>query len=270
MKILLRLLVILLPFIGLAQESTRVSIPGVITAPAGEDVEAISVYNNSTDKGTVTNAQGEFTLEVALNDRVQVTALQYKTFTIIITEKDLIQKKLSIYLNPFVNKLEEVIVRSTDLSGYAELDAKNIQTHVYIPDLDLSLDAVRFGYDFERDRYTGVDGNAAEDALGLNDVPMASVDLGELMKLFFPKKKKSSVEIVNLKQLKNVALWSRYTPAYLSEAYNISEDKIVDFIYYAEEHGMTMEMLKPENEIRLLAFLLETSEKYKEQLNGRD
>ncbi len=254
----------------MAQQVQRVEVSGRITAPAGEDVEEISVYNISSEKGTITNAKGEFKLKVAENDRVQITALQFQSFTVVINAEDLVNRQLMIYLNPHVNQLEEVTVRSTDLLGFAEIDVKNIKTSVFIPGWDLSYAALEYGYNFERDGQMEVDGNAAEDALGHNMVPMARVDIVELIELFFPKKNKSKQEIVGSKQASIKVLIERYDHEYMSRTFGIPADKVNDFIYFAEENGLTVSLLKPENEIELLEFLLKHSESYKEQLASKD
>jgi hypothetical protein len=254
----------------MAQEVERVEVSGKITAPAGEDVEEISVYNISSEKGTVTNEKGVFKLKVAENDHIQITALQFQSFRVIINANDMISRKLMIYLNPNVNQLEEVTVRSTDLLGIAELDVKNIKTSVFIPDWDLSYTALEYGYNFHRDGQMEVDGNAAEKAMGHNNIPMARVDIMELVELFFPKKNRSKREIVDAKLVSFKVLVERYDHDYLSSTFGIPAEKVNDFIYFAEENGLTPYLLKPENEIELLEYLLKQSENYKEQFATKD
>jgi len=248
----------------------RLEVSGKITAPAGEDVDEISVYNISSEKGTVSNAKGEFKLKVAQNDHVRITALQFQSFTLVVNSEDIRTRLLKVYLNPNVNQLEEVTVRSTDLTGIAEIDVKNIKTSVFIPEWDLSYAALEYGYDFVRDGQTELDGNAAEDALGHNNVPMANVDIGKLLALFFPKKKRSKRQFVDSKQSNINALSQRFDHDYLSGTFNIPSAKVNDFVYFAEENGLTLYLLKPENEIKLLEYLFEQSERYKKQLAVAD
>jgi len=270
MKRLLLILVYSIPILVMAQEVERVEVLGKITAPVGEDVEEISVYNISSQMGTVTNANGEFKLRVAENDHIQITALQFKSFKLVVNATDVTSKKLLVYLNPNVNELEEVTVRSTDLTGYAALDGKNIKTSVYVLKSDLSYAALEFGYNFENDGQTDVTGNAAEEALGVNQVPVASVDLVELFKLFFPKKKRSQQEIIALQRIPVQALLNRLGHDYIEKTFGIPSDKVNDFVYFAEDGGLTRSMLEVENEIELLAYLFRQSTAYKEQLAIND
>ncbi len=132
------LILLIFPVFLFAQDIERVSVKGTITAPIGEDVEGINIYNLSSQEGTVTDAEGVFNLRVGINDRVQVTALQFQSFTVIVDRGVMDVREMNIYMNPAVNQLEEVIVRPYDLSGSIVVDVRRIQTSVVSPDWDLS------------------------------------------------------------------------------------------------------------------------------------
>lgn len=249
-----------------AQQVERVEVFGKITSTQGEDVEGISVYNISSQKGTITNEVGEFKLKIAEFDRIQITALQFNSSEVVVTIGDVTSKELRIYLNPNVNQLDSVTISRHDLSGYLDIDSKKIKTSVFTQELDLSYAALEFGYNFENDGQSPVTGNAAEAALGVNAVPVASVDALELFKLFFPKRKRSTHQIVMSRKDLADALLKRYDHDYLTKAYGIPYDKVNDFIYFVEETGLQTSMLKPDKEIELLEYLSEQSETYKKRL----
>lgn len=253
-----------------AQQVERVEVSGKITAPQGEDVEGISVYNISSQKGAITDITGAFKLKVAEFDHVQITALQFKSFKVVVTASDISMKELRVYLNPNVNQLDPVTISRHDLSGYLNIDAKNIKTSVFTQELDLSYETLEFEYDFENDGQSPVTGNAAQDAIGVNSVPVASVDVIKLAELFFPKKKRSTQEIFTSRKNLAVALQRSYDHDYFVQIFGIPYAKVNDFIYFTEENGLTASMLKPANEIELLAFLFEQSETYKKRLIDRD
>lgn len=259
----------LLLFLGLlavlsplhAQEIDRVVIEGTIKAPVGEDVEGINVYNVSSQKGTVTSQTGQFQLEVAENDRVLITALQFQEFTVIVDKGVVETKNMGIYLNPAINQLEEVIVRPYDLSGNIVADVKRIKTSVITPEWDLSYEALEFGYKFAPDRQTSIRGNVAEEALNHN--PQTGANILGLVGLLFNKKKSSTREIFTSKEMVTKALRQRYSNAYITETFAIPSVYVNDFIYFAEEKGIDAQLLKSENEIELLEFLRKQSEQYK-------
>ena len=267
MKQLLIILALLVPLQFFAQEVPRVEVVGKITAPAVEDLEGISIYNISSQKGTVTNELGEFKLFVAELDYLQITALQFISFRVVVSAADIYEKELRIYLNPSVNQLDPVLISRHNLTGYPELDAKNIKTSVFTQELDLSYAALEFGYNFENDGQSPVTGNAAEDALGLNAVPQASVDILKLVELFFPRKRKSSREITDSRMVATNTLLKRFEHDYFVLVFEIPEAKVNDFVFFAEENGLTSAMLKRENEMELMSYLFQQSEVYKKRFN---
>ncbi|MFT5386791.1 MAG: hypothetical protein ACI81W_004209, partial [Saprospiraceae bacterium] len=55
-------IILLLPLCLLSQDIVRVIISGKVTAPIGLDVEGVTIYNISSQKGTVTSSEGLFDL----------------------------------------------------------------------------------------------------------------------------------------------------------------------------------------------------------------
>lgn len=66
-KVTSTIVLLLVSLLAMTQEIERIKISGIITAPIGEDVESVSIYNISSQKGTVTNNVGAFELEVIEN-----------------------------------------------------------------------------------------------------------------------------------------------------------------------------------------------------------
>lgn len=259
------LFLLLFPVMMFAQDVDRLVVQGRISAPVGEDVEGINIYNISSQEGTVTDKEGDFTIAVGINDRVQITALQFQSFTVIVDEGVMDVRSMNIYLNPAVNQLEEVIVRPYDLSGNIVADVRRIQTSVISPDWDLSYSTLEFDYQFSPDAQTGVQGNAAEQALGFTNVREGANVLG-LVGLLFPKKKRSEKQVVTDKEVITTSLRQRYSNAYITRTFGIPEDKVNDFIYFTEDNGIDKSLLSSENEIELLEFLHRQSELYKAQV----
>ncbi|MBZ0328096.1 MAG: carboxypeptidase-like regulatory domain-containing protein [Altibacter sp.] len=267
-KVTAALLLLLLPVIALSQEIERNKIQGIITAPVGEDVENVSVYNISSQKGTITNIAGAFELEVVENDRIQVTALQFQSFTIIVDSGVIETGRMAIYLNPSVNQLDEVIVRPYDLSGNIIADVGRIKTANMNPQWDLSYETLEFGYEFSDDQYTSIVGNKAEEAF-YNGQKQASLNFIGLAGLFFPKKPKKEVEKITDRAALIRAMRQRFSNAYITETFAIPEERVNDFIYFLEENGVDAHLLKLENELLLLDFLTAQSIIYKADLETK-
>ena len=109
MKKLLPLFVFLISFLAISQDVKRENVKGKIIVE-GNDIEGISIYNSSSSVGTVTNEKGEFIIAVAINDLIEIRALEYQNFDVRINKAILDSKRVNIFLIEEVNKLDEVIV----------------------------------------------------------------------------------------------------------------------------------------------------------------
>lgn len=267
-KLLLLLLIVAAPAI-FAQDIDRTKVSGKIHVPQGEDAEGISVYNISSQKGTITNTDGSFVIDVAENDRIQITALQYQSFTVIVDKGVVDRKLMNIFLNAAVNQLEEVVVRPYDLSGNINVDVKKIPTYNVTKDWDLSYGNLEYGYTFVPDDKTSVSGNAAEEALHGNALKNGAnvlALLGGVGQLLFPKGKKiSPVEKLEDQSTVSNNIQQRFSKDFIVANFGIAEDKTVDFLFFAQENGLDKELLKPINEMQLMEFLFKKSKEYKER-----
>jgi uncharacterized protein (DUF433 family) len=273
MKTILSAWILLFSISCFAQEIVRVLVQGEVAVPQGDDREQISLYNISSQKGTATDAEGKFTLEVAQNDRVLITAIQFQSFTVAIDKGVIDKKMMRIYLNPSINQLDEVVVSPYDLSGNIIVDVNRINVYD-TPNYDLSYETMNYDYKFTQDRQSSIETNAAEDALnngGLqNGANFISV-LGLLASAIFPKKDKTTPKVtLNNGQVLVTALQQRYSAQYYAETFDIPAEKVDAFIYFAEENAIEPYMLKPENEIKLLEVLFEQSKLYKARLTNEE
>jgi hypothetical protein len=120
----------------MGQAVNRVEVHGFVYA--ANDVESVAIYNKSSNKGTTTNKEGEFYLEVAEHDVVVISALQFETQTVNVTKAIVESKSLQIYLNEHVNQLNEVIV-GNKLSGDLLNDINNLKGKPPINFYDLGI-----------------------------------------------------------------------------------------------------------------------------------
>lgn len=267
-KLLLFLFLLTTPLL-FAQDIERVQVSGQIHVPKGEDAEGISIYNISSQKGTITEADGSFKIELAENDRLQIFALQYQTFTVVVDKAIVEKKQMNIYVNPAITQLDEVVVRPYDLSGNIKADIEKIPTYSVAKDWDLSYRAMEFEYGFERDESTGIEGNVAEQALNShllqNGLNVRNI-LGGVGQLLFPKGKNiSNEERERRNQLVSNNVQQRFSREFIKENFDIPVENAFDFLFYAQENGLQPSLLQPENEIELMDFLHEKSKEYKKR-----
>ena len=246
-----------------SQNIERIEIMGKVTAPIGEDIEGVAIYNISNQTGTVTTPEGYFELMVAENDRISVTALQFSAFVIIVDQEVVDTKKMDIYLNPVVNQLEEVLVRPYDLTGNITADVSRIKTANVVTQWDLSYEALEFEFEFTPDKYTSIAVNKAEEAY-FNGQQQAGLNFIGLAGLLFPKKNKKTKNGGN-EDRSDLAksLRHRFSNDYLLSSFGIYPRQAYDFIDYLQENGMHSSLLRQENEMRLLDLMLQRSKTYK-------
>ncbi len=243
--------------LGFSQDINRIEVFGKIIVDS-VDVEGVTIYNTSSNKGTVTDIEGQFSIEVALNDRVEVSALQFEKFIIVISEDILSSKIMTVFLIEKVNKLDEVIILPYGLSGNLIVDMESVKT--FNPDLD----AIYFGiqnsdkFEFSDDYKSEVINMAMVEGNYYNGVDFVKV-AALLLKPIFKPKKKDIPNVSNLYQ----DLTTKYSLSYLANNLNIPKDSVNEFVYFVEDNGFDKSFMEDGNELQFLEFLIKKSIEFK-------
>ncbi|MDX1544786.1 MAG: carboxypeptidase-like regulatory domain-containing protein [Christiangramia sp.] len=119
------LVVVLCGFQLTAQESTLLQ--GKVQAATG-DLEKIHVINLNLEKGSVTDAEGNFQIMANKNDSLYISSVQFENKTVIVNPEMLETRSLTIVLADKINELAEVVVDDIKLSGYLASDINKIST----------------------------------------------------------------------------------------------------------------------------------------------
>ena len=103
------------------------------------DVAATHVLNMTTQRATITDINGFFSIPVTLNDTLVFSAVQYKRKEIVVTSGMLESKLLLIPLEEFLTELDEVVVTPYNLTGdiVKDLGSLDIEPVVTTSTLDL-------------------------------------------------------------------------------------------------------------------------------------
>lgn len=128
MKNIIFLFVLLLSFSVTAQENTEIS-GTVLNAADDSEMENVHVVNLNKVKGTTTNEKGEFTLEAEVNDTLYFSYIGFKSIQVRVTNDWLKFGEVKIKMTELGIALEEVTIRPVQLTGYLEIDAKNIPVY---------------------------------------------------------------------------------------------------------------------------------------------
>lgn len=98
----------------------------VVNAQSDEVMESVHVVNLNQVVGTITNEKGEFSITAAVNDTLYFSYLGFKSQKIRVSNDMFKFKDTQIALTELAYALEEVIVRPYQLTGYLEIDVKNL------------------------------------------------------------------------------------------------------------------------------------------------
>ncbi|QKX07332.1 hypothetical protein HN014_21260 [Aquimarina sp. TRL1] len=74
------------------------------------DITGVLVFNLNTNKHTITDKDGVFTIDVNVSDTIRLTAVQYDTKQIVITDNIIRQKTILIELHERTISLDEVVI----------------------------------------------------------------------------------------------------------------------------------------------------------------
>jgi hypothetical protein len=260
MKKLLLLFVLCASFFAVSQEIKRENVNGKIIVE-GSDLEGITIYNTSSKKGTTTNEKGEFTIEVIVNDLIEIRALEYQNFDFTVNNTILIEE---------VEKLAEVVVSTRTLTGNIKNDVDAVKN------LDFKSNALYFGIkdknaiDFgsenkDQIKEIAIQSRAISMVTDLNITSVVDQLLIPLFRSGVKDKKLFGVPEVPAKSIKYYL-----GSTFLVDNYDIPEHRVEEFIQYVEKKGFDFNLLNYGNEMQFLELLSKKSKMFLDTKTGTD
>lgn len=127
-KLLLRLfiLITLSVSINFINAQNKSLIAFVENAADNSAISSVHVINLSQVIGVITDKAGKFEIQAQLNDTLYFSYLGFKSIKVRVTNDLLKFKNSKIQLTELAYALEEVIIKPYELTGYLEIDAKNV------------------------------------------------------------------------------------------------------------------------------------------------
>ena len=236
-----------------AQEANMVT--GIVINSANEStLESVNIVNLNQVIGTITNKEGEFKIPAKANDTLHFSFLGFKSIKVRVTNDWLKFGSSKIELTELALALEEVVVNQLDLTGYLEVDIKQVpninRNYRYsISGLESS------GYEASnKSALTKVIGSIFNPADFLNR--MFGKKSNELRKL---KKMKQDDEIRNLL----ASRFDREMLMVLLQVDRVDLDEIVNQCNYSKG------FIKKANDLQILDAISECYEEYKVLSRGR-
>jgi hypothetical protein len=249
--------------IAFSQDIDRITINGIIIVSA-QDKEGVTVYNTSSNKGTVTDEIGEFKIDVAINDVVEFGALQFKDFTVVISEQILESKQMTVILVEEVNKLDEVVLLPFGLTGNLNADLENVRTY------NVSLDAVYFGLDHIEDFQFSADYKTKAENVAFNEYNPKVDNMLNLVNLagflvsqvadIDGEEMTNQDKALNKTPFKNAL--EQYSVNFIHVNFDIPLDEMNAFVDYVENKGVDESLLAKNKEVQFLERINQLSQSY--------
>ncbi len=218
---------------------------------------SLTVVNISLRKGSITNEAGVFEIPVRVSDTINISAVQYEPRQFVVTQKMYDRKKMSLYLEPKINELDEVFVDNAFLSGVLDKDANDISLKELLAGIQKAADQglledVEIATKEERRLHTattGTDGKAMVNFTGL------AIPLPWLINGINGKTKKLKKHIaVATYQDKVMQAITRYSDSLYVRDLQIPKARIEDFMFYALQDER-LEYIDVSNSLLFLEFL---------------
>ncbi|WP_242135098.1 carboxypeptidase-like regulatory domain-containing protein [Aestuariivivens marinum] len=108
-----------------AQEEGK-AVGVVINVTGGTPLENVNIVNLNKVIGTTTNEKGEFAIKAKVNDTLHFSYLGFKSIKVRVTSDWLKFGNAKIELTELALALEEVVVNQLRLTGYLEVDIKQV------------------------------------------------------------------------------------------------------------------------------------------------
>ncbi|MEQ5792018.1 carboxypeptidase-like regulatory domain-containing protein [Muricauda sp. NFXS6] len=254
MRRLLLILLSLIPMLGFSQveEDQNQEIMDftatVINAQTEFPLESVHVVNLNQVKGTITNQNGKFTIPAAVNDTLYFSYLGFKTQKVRVTNDMFRFGNTEIALTELAYALEEVIVTPYQLTGYLEIDVKNLPVNNAY---QYSISGLNTSYEA---------GNKSPSAV--TKVLGAILNPADLLRNLFGKKPRQMRKLRQIKEDDNIRdlLASKFDRETLTELLQLEKVDIEDIL---NNCNYSKSFIKTANDLQILDAISSCYEEYK-------
>lgn len=218
-------------------------INGKVTADYN-DLESIYIVNLKTEKSTLTERGGYFSINASVGDTIMFTAVQFKSVKIALKEEDFNKELLFVKMETFIRVLDEVKINEYKDINAVSLGIISSKTKHYTP--------------AERKLKTASNSDAQ---IGTN----TSIGLDPILNWMSGRTTMLKKEVeVEKKELMLTKIQNLYESEYFVETLKIPEDFVKGFQYYIVEDAKFVEALKAKNKTMATFIMNELAVTYKE------
>lgn len=249
MKYNLIILFILTTFqFGFGQDGSRVK--GKIVNGADEEpMENVNIVNLNQVYGTTTNIKGEFEIRAQVNDTLHLSFLGFKSIKVRVTN-DWVNfgNETTIELTELALTLEEVVVNKFKLTGYLEVDIKQVPIQ---KNIRYSISGLNTGYE-----------SSPRSPSMVTKVLGAIFNPADFLYNIFGKKPKEMKKLRKMKKQDEIRsiLASRFDREMLTALLQVDK---VDLDLLISECNYSDDFIKTANDLQILDAISECYEEYK-------
>ena len=244
-KKLFFVLVTLFSSLSFGQNDYRTWIKGKVLYK-NVNVEGANVINNTSQIATTTNNEGEFEIEVKLNDKILFSSVQYQIREIIITKEILQRNRIVIDVNEKVTALDEVVITPENREKFLDLKEEEFK---------------RFDYTSDKStRVVNVINEQGKLRDGLNFINLYKLIANTI-------NKKSNEESSTFNYNPSDLIREVYDDVFFIKSLGIRKDKINEFLIYCDDNFPSKILLKKDKEFELIDFLVKQSKKFNKIVN---
>lgn len=255
MRFQLLLLSLLFSSLAVVAQEDKLAIGVVLNSENNKPLESVNIVNLNQVKGTITNSKGEFEIAAKVNDTLHFSYLGFKSIKVRVTNDWLKFGSSEIKLTELALALEKVVVNQLRLTGYLEVDIKQVPEPNYnyryqIPGLSSS------GYEASKSK-------------GINKIIGSIFNPADFLHRMFGKKPNELKKLKKMKEddeIRNL-LASRFDREMLTALLNVDKidlDEIVSQCNYSKGFIQTA------NDLQILDAISECYEEYKVLSRGRN
>ncbi len=217
-------------------------------------VENIHIINKNSNKATISNQYGAFKIPVKVDDTLVFSGIQFYTKEIHVTKKIVRNKTITIKLFQKINELDEVEIKTHNLSGSLVTDANQVKDTVSkIAPLALDFSMIDFSKSVTND-IDKIDRRKPPDISGLVNPHLQKGIGGASFTIDSPKKKRVPTIPEKIR--------TEFGNAFFIKTLKIPLEQIDFFIDYCKSKGI-IDLYIKDRKVEVIDILIKESTIYR-------
>lgn len=251
-------------FGGYAQQTDKI-LQGKVVSPS-KDVTGVTIQNISSQRASITDFDGNFSIRVQVGDTLIFSAVQLKRKVVPVSQALMDSPFVQIPMEEFVNELREVTVQPFGLSGDISKDLSGLQL-----EKDVSAEALglpnadqKIPTQSERKLYEADHGKFLYLGLGF------AVNINKILNRLTGRTKRLKRNVaVDRKYAQTRAVQETVEDSIFLRELNIPQTRLDDFMYFCEVDEEFQQLVAEGDPLLLWEYLRKRSKVYRKN-NGLD